>query len=355
MRKISIVFLVLCAFLAFAATAGAAWSPPISVTYSVDGAETSISYPAGDITLADSDVIPALAELEGFIGWTDGEELYQAGAAYSLSEAKTLTAVKLGFYTESGASIRMTDPTGIRFTSVVNREDYDALEALIGEERISLGTLIVPTDYIGEEAPTLETPKVLVIANTNGEGAISWRNITETEYSYGGSIVNILNNNYFRPFSGVGYFTVTYADSSSATIYGGYDKQEHSRSVYEVSIGAYDDDTKDYSDTQLSVLKSFIDGVIRLEGEYETDSYGNVIPKKFTVVAPESTNYEATYETSYSSGYITIKPISDGLWEPSVVRSIIVDGKIAKEWFVHTRKPQIWVKVALNDGWTDPY
>ncbi len=351
MRKIGIVFLTLCAFLAFASIAGAA-----DVTYSVNGAETVISYPEESVTLAGASEIPALAELDGFIGWTDGEELYQAGAVYSLSEAKTLTAVKLGFYTKNGASIRMTDPTGIRFTSVVNRADYDAIEALIGEDRISLGTLIVPTDYIGEEAPTLETPKVLVIPNINAEGAISWRTITETEYSYGGSIVNILNNNYFRPFSGVGYFTVTYADSSTATVYGSYNKDEHSRSVYEVSIGAYDDDTKDYSDTQRSVLKGFIDGVIRINGVYETDEYGNVTKNEFTVIAPDSTKYEVTYTVSYSPSLVTINAVTGETWDPSKVKSVIFNGTIVKGWSIYGRKKdKIVFTYSTDDGWTDPY
>ncbi len=356
MRKISIVILALCAFLAFAVTAGAAWGGSVDVTYSVDGVETKVPYSAGNITLATSEEIPALAEFEGFIGWTDGEELYQAGATYSLSEATKLSAVKLGFYTEDGASIRMTDPTGIRFTSVVNRADYDALEALIGEERISLGTLIVPTDYIGDEAPTLETPKVLVIPNIDDEGAITWKTINETEYTYGGSIVNILNNNYFRPFSGVGYFTITYADSTTTTVYGGYDKQEHSRSVYEVSVGAYDDDTKNYSDTQLSVLKSFIDGVVIINGVYETDENGNVTRNEFTIISPDSTKYEITYTVSYNPTLVTIKAITGKTWDPTTVKSIIFNGKAIKNWTIFgMKKDKIGFNYSTDNSWTDPY
>ncbi len=270
---------------------------------------------AGTFTLWD-----APASIDGqFVGWTDGTALYRAGHNYNITTDVTFEAVALDIYMEEGASVRLNaQNSGIRFTTNIGRAGYDFLEEVASE--LTVGTLIVPTDYIPSGTLTLQTPKAVKILNGTKEN-ISWMGSSKdlTAYRYGGSLVNILPNNYIRNFSGIGYVTVEYADGSSETFYAPYET-DNVRSILSVACMAYDDSEKDYLDWQKKIIKGYIDGVVKF------DTATN------SVIAPDSTNYEVTYQAEMDNGTLTLSAIEGKEWDASAVKCIVVDGKINKNW-----------------------
>ena len=100
-----------------------------------------------------------------------------------------------------GASVRLTDPYGIRFRAFMSYDMYD--------EDATYGMIILPYDYITSNEINLEGD---VIAQLNAK-SVKYRNFTcvpvrmaSTDYYIQGSITNILEKNLTREFIGIGYY-----------------------------------------------------------------------------------------------------------------------------------------------------
>ena len=113
--------------------------------------------------------------------------------------------------TEAVASIRLGDPTGLRFATVIYEARIQQLIEMGMIKSYNHGTLIAPTDYLTEKELSFEnfTEKVdmLNVKSTNGE----YLDIDGDEFTthFVGSIVNIKETNYDRDFTGRGYLQVT--------------------------------------------------------------------------------------------------------------------------------------------------
>lgn len=321
MKKLSKLLTALALLLAFfacmAVCAGAAGD--IAVTRVVgDNAQTEYKS-AGALTLWS-----APNGLDGqFVGWNDGEKLYRAGGTYNVTGDVSFEAVVLDIYMEEGASVRLkTENAGIRFTTNVEKDGYDLLASVASN--ITAGTLIVPTDYIPQGELSLETPKAVNVPNGSGD-SIAWMGEALNEdngnvyFYYGGSLVNLLPSNYVRNFSGIGYLTVEYADGSIETFYADY-LTTNARSILTVACKANDDTEKEYKDWQKKIIKGYIDGVVKF------DTATN------SVIAPDSTNYEVTYQAAVDNGTLTISAIEGKEWDASAVKCVVVDGKVNKGW-----------------------
>ena len=196
------------------------------------------------------------------VGWKDAEgKLYKPGKELTgLTASATFTAVTADFKTLDGAAVRFADPTGLRFYSQASKADFDALGAAL----TATGTLILPTDMLGEGSLTLEaladkeeSKDYLNIVNSG------WLNAATAEvdgyYQFSGAIVNIKTANYDRNFSAVGYFTVTYEDGETANFYGGY-KAANATSVKTVATKALEDlaaNPDKYNATEKAILESY--------------------------------------------------------------------------------------------------
>lgn len=196
------------------------------------------------------------------VGWKDAEgKLYKPGKELTgLTANATFTAVTADFKTLDGAAVRFADPTGLRFYSQASKADFDALGAAL----TATGTLILPTDMLGEGALTLEaladkeeSKDYLNIVNSG------WLNAATAEadgyYQFSGAIVNIKTANYDRNFSAVGYFTVTYENGETANFYGGY-KAANATSVKTVATKALEDlaaNPDKYNATEKAILESY--------------------------------------------------------------------------------------------------
>lgn len=196
------------------------------------------------------------------VGWKDAEgKLYKPGKELTgLTANATFTAVTADFKTLDGAAVRFADPTGLRFYSQASKADFDALGAAL----TATGTLILPTDMLGEGTLTLEalagkeeSKDYLNIVNSG------WLNAATAEadgyYQFSGAIVNIKTANYDRNFSAVGYFTVTYENGETANFYGGY-KAANATSVKTVATKALEDlaaHPDKYNATEKAILESY--------------------------------------------------------------------------------------------------
>lgn len=196
------------------------------------------------------------------VGWKDAEgKLYKPGKELTgLTANATFTAVTADFKTLDGAAVRFADPTGLRFYSQASKADFDA----IGAALTATGTLILPTDMLGEGELTLEalagkeeSKDYLNIVNSG------WLNAATAEadgyYQFSGAIVNIKTANYDRNFSAVGYFTVTYENGETANFYGGY-KAANATSVKTVATKALEDlaaNPDKYNATEKAILESY--------------------------------------------------------------------------------------------------
>ena len=165
---------------------------------------------------------------------------------------------------EDGASVRMTTPTGLRFTGYADKRYVDGFKTETNE--VTLGMLITPTDYL--EKVDNFTKADLDKADINGAKYLEIDAADETVkeddgyYSIKCVIASIKPENYQREFSAILYVKV----DGEIVAYSDYNEVFNSRSVAEVAEAAYCDlkDAKD--DTYKYEVKTF-------EGEAEVTKY----------------------------------------------------------------------------------
>ena len=254
-----------------------------------------------------------------FLGWNDGEALYNANDVITLYKDVTITETTFEFKTMAGAGIRVVDPSGIRFGTLVNKADWDNLVAMGAE--IATGTLITPTDYLADEnvfkgEASLKSGARLKDIENDGFATTVVEDGVEY-YVYYGSLVNLQNHNYARAFSATSYATLTIA-GEEVTIYGGYTKENQSRSIYQVAKAVLADDTLSENGLQKTKAREYINSVVMATIEGTT----------VTMDVNGSTAYEVTVDGATVT--ITAKEGAD----LSNVKSIVLNGYIYKDFTV---------------------
>lgn len=149
-----------------------------------------------------------------------------------------------------GASIRTTDPTGIRFTAKISEADYAALTANGAD--VSFGMVVMPYSYVAEygDADTVfdadtkytfsesDTTKVRVLHDS-----VSKLTTKKDGYYYlNAALTNIAESNYEKEFYARAYYsdgTNYYFTPDNGT--------DNVRSVSHVAARALSDTTKNYS------------------------------------------------------------------------------------------------------------
>ncbi len=206
-------------------------APSVDVTIDVDGETTTDKTAAdGSYTLPEAPVVDGAL----FLGWEYGENFLPAGAEITLTEATTIKAVLLTVDTLDAAEIRLGEPTGLRFITIVDKDSYDALSDTV-KAALTFGTVVLPADKL-EGALTKNSsytaneknyPAVTIVnTNMNTQDAIVRQivltNGAQPEMYEGYAIQGVLNvreSNYARSFAGRGYIDVAYTDGSSDTVY----------------------------------------------------------------------------------------------------------------------------------------
>ena len=216
-------------------------------TLVIEGDETSVVLP---------DLNPTEYGKAGcvFVGWTTDpaklSDLYPAGYEMTLTANTKLHAVWIRFALLDGASVCIVKNTsGIRFTTIVDGDGYDAGKAmgLIAE----IGTLVAPTEYLYIREFTHSGLGEGYYAERKME---TWRDDMGDTRAYSAAFVNISYDQYSKAFSARGYMKVNYT-TGEGYIYTAYDAKNHSRSIYQVATLAY----KDYENTH--AIQDYVNSV----------------------------------------------------------------------------------------------
>ncbi len=165
--------------------------------------------------------------------------------------------------TQAGASMRVAadmNATGLRFETRIDKTAYDALAADANVASIKTGTLILPTDYLTDNSveltkAALDAADVTYLDIVNDEN--EWASTADGYYTFCGSITNIKTGNHDRAFSGVGYMEITYENGSTEIFYGGYNAQDHSRTVKAVATAAYNSGDYDNNTAAKALLAQY--------------------------------------------------------------------------------------------------
>ncbi len=131
----------------------------------------------------------------------------------------------------SGAEVRFSNPTGLRFTT-----EIEGLDKLPAGATYKAYTLIVPIDYVEEmdeftkeafdkTGTTYLKIDLLKRADVDNNGIPD----------YHAAIVNIRSSNFTRKFAARTCVEITYADGTTETVYSAYDPEKNARSVQYVA------------------------------------------------------------------------------------------------------------------------
>lgn len=172
-------------------------------------------------TVTEDGVAKEVTEGSSYTFGNNAQGYYDAtnGVAYAPEEVITVdrnitvTSINLNVAMESGAGIKLTTPTGLRFkTNVTGTTDI-----LSQSNIIKTGTIITASDIL--DGGTVDDDFVksnklkLNIENENNE----WYG--NTAGTFCASIVELKEANYARDFVGVGYVTIKYNNNTDKTIY----------------------------------------------------------------------------------------------------------------------------------------
>lgn len=172
-------------------------------------------------TVTEDGVAKEVTEGSSYTFGNNAQGYYDAtnGVAYAPEEVITVdrnitvTSINLNVAMESGAGIKLTTPTGLRFkTNVTGTTDI-----LSQSDIIKTGTIITASDIL--DGATVDDGFVksdklkLNIENENN----GWYG--NTVGTFCASIVELQEANYARDFVGVGYVTIKYNNNKEKTIY----------------------------------------------------------------------------------------------------------------------------------------
>ena len=143
-----------------------------------------------------------------------------------------------------GASVRIGEVAGIRFKTMINKAQLDAIVDANGESNVEIGTLITPTQYVKgagaftmaaldafKEIKGFENPAYVKVKATY---TMPFETTKDGYYVYAGSLENILSDNVMLDFSGIGYVKV-----GDEVVYAEYNEADSSRTVGYVAYRAY--------------------------------------------------------------------------------------------------------------------
>ncbi len=180
------------------------------------------------------------------LGWASADDtrLYSNDNLLSVADATEPLTLKIANYSETdfgnkaGASIRLTDPLGIRFTVNVSSALTAALAGYAGTT-VTFGAILAPTakvtgaftqEGVGEGNYVITDPAAFRWAVENVDGM--------NEYRVALVGIPATKSALEMQFSATGFFTVKYADGSTRTFYAAFDQTANSRSLYEVAQAA---------------------------------------------------------------------------------------------------------------------
>ena len=215
-----------------------------------------------------------------------------------------VTAEVITVYIEDGASVRLAEPAGIRFSGGNSIDCVEYGMFLTAKDYLSDNENNMTVDYLKENNLTYST-----ITSLNGIK----QSVNDRIAKYAIVLKDIKTENYGVDFVARSFVKVKYYDNTECYIYSDFSFDDNSRSIYNVANKAI----SDFGGSN-EVLQKYIDGVIELK---EID--GEII-----FVANNYKNYKVEIQKEENSVLITVIP-NDGI-ESLVIGSIIFNGKLKK-------------------------
>ena len=175
----------------------------------------------------------------------DGK-LYSPTADIKQLTAKTsFASVCMGVTNEAGASIRLSDPTGIRFGTKIDKTFYETLGA-----SAVYGVKVARKDVLqnGNFAALTDENSV---SNTSAKEDFRW--VTEGEF-FRTVLMNINEANYQTALCWNAYVTITYADGTTATFWADWTETDNCRSLAQVAQSALADTTVEWTEAEKALL-----------------------------------------------------------------------------------------------------
>ena len=177
----------------------------------------------------------------------DGK-LYSPTADIKQLTAKTSFApVCMGVTNEAGASIRLSNPTGIRFGTKIDKTFYETLGA-----SAVYGVRVARKDVLqnGNFAALTDENSV-----SNDSANANFRWVTEGEF-FRTVLMNINEANYRTELCWNAYVTVTYADGTTATFWADWTERDNCRSLAQVAQSALADTTVSWTEAETALLNT---------------------------------------------------------------------------------------------------
>ena len=153
-----------------------------------------------------------------------------------------VSGIHAGLTLLDGASVRLSTPTGLRFTAVLGAAYLDSFK---GEgKEVSFGILITPIDYV-EAAGEFTVEALDALGHSVNYKEINADNYVndpdnDGSYVFTGVLASVQEGNYTRSFAARAYIKVV--ENGVATYYySDYDAKLNARSIAEVAEAAYKD------------------------------------------------------------------------------------------------------------------
>ncbi len=182
---------------------------------------------------------------------------FEVSQCYAVSmEEYRLRYNEFDFTMLQGASVRLSDPTGLRFTATVDCNDWNYLVNRYGAKNVTVGTLIVPATYATEAGGvTFEKLEALSGVTTKylNVETDSFYKREGSQYVIAGSIVGIHPSNYSKDYTGISYIRVT----DGERVFYLYASDPQTRSISYVAGEALKD-SSEYTQEELNLLKGFV-------------------------------------------------------------------------------------------------
>ena len=181
-----------------------------------------------------------------------------------------------GTFAMQSVSVRMDEPSGLRFTAAMTESYYQA------NADKNFGMIIIPTQYLDLQGMTGENVEYIDVLdeNYNGEYVKIYNtpmqnklgeelvDANDTNYYLTGAVAEIYYDNYNLDFIGIG-FVETVDGSEVSYEYATFDKAEISASVYETAV----DSLKVAGYENNATLQNFVTkGLMQANGVSEEDA-----------------------------------------------------------------------------------
>lgn len=239
-----------------------------------------------------------------FIGYLVGDTLYYdladaIDASAAIGESIVANTVTLGLI--DGASIRVDGTPSIRFTATIDKSAADAETKIVnyGMLLTTKATLDMIADFTIAELELLDDDSLYHnLDKANGLRYVE-NSKYPNQYVYSLILDKVSASNYGVQYVARAYAVVEYADGTYAIVYSEFDKDAHTRSMYEVASAAIDDTQHDYTQAQKVVIQQHIDGVIYLDSAFALDGQA----RNYDVTVTKNSDETYTVKVTAKNGF----------------------------------------------------